>query len=133
MSKLTLSEKMFDLLAKAELADKLLDVSKITSKGTGARIIEYPKSDRSSKLYVGDLAIASDNYDAYKFAIDSLNDFRNNGEFAIYAQTYYNNYVKNGLPSKPSTRSPIRSPARSPVRSPVRVRSGERYDFRYNV
>ena len=51
---------------------KVLDVSKITPTGTGVTTINEPKTTKSTKIWVGNLRIASSDLEHYLMAIDQL-------------------------------------------------------------
>jgi hypothetical protein len=142
-SNTNLSDKFAMQLEKAEANGKVLDVSNVRDDGAGAKIVDYPKTDRSNKKHIEGLGIISDNYDAYKFVTDHLGN-----SYRIFSQTYYNNYVRGKSPVRPRyrsispereetrARSPIRPRSRSPVPLPLiqtetRARSPVRHRPRY--
>lgn len=138
-------DKLFKMSEKAESDDKVLDVSKITVDGKGARVIQAPRSDRSSKMQISDLNIVSDNYESYKLAMSILGP-----EYNVYSAAYLRNFGNlEPRVRSPRTRSPMRSQSpprtRSPARSQspsrnnvvrarsLRSQSPQRFDIRSNV
>lgn len=76
---------------------KVLDVSNLLPNGTGARAIDKPKTDRSSKRMIRDLPVVSDNYTSYKLAMDMLGP-----AYASYANDYQNGSFTPMSPQVPS-------------------------------
>lgn len=129
--KMSAQEQLFRMLDSANQNDKVLDVSKITMDGKGARMVSIPKTDRSSKKQIEELNIMSDNYESYKLATDILGP-----AFSVFADAYLFNFgdLKHQIRSRspPRTRSPTRS--QSPPRNHiVRSQSPQRFDVRSNV
>lgn len=135
-------DRLFRILESADQNDKVVDVSKITVDGKGARMVSIPKTDRSSKKQIEGLNIISDNYESYKLATDILGP-----QEKIFADAYLYNFgdLKHQMRARsPSrTRSPTRSQSpprnhivrsQSPSRNQVvRSRSPQRFDIRSNV
>jgi len=113
---MSVRDKLLNMIDTAYQLNKVLDVSKFSADGKGARVISAPKSDRSAKKQIGDLNIVSDNYDSYKLAIDILGP-----EYHVFLESYLDNFGDRSR-SSPRTRSPARSrsPPRFDIRSNIR-------------
>lgn len=79
--------KLVTLLNQATDTGKVLDVSGINPDGTGLRIVNAPKTHRSSKKHIRDLAVYSNNYAAYRTAMEILG-----AEFLQYADEFLAEY-----------------------------------------
>ena len=85
---------MPELLSKLlKLApDKILDVSKLDNNGIGARTINRPKTEKSSKKIVPGIPLASDNFPSYELAIKMLGS-----NYLSYVEIYRNLYPHNTI------------------------------------
>lgn len=79
--------KLVTLLNQATDSGKVLDVSGINPDATGIRVVNMPKTARSSKKHIRDLAVYSNNYNSYRAAMEILGP-----EFLSYADEFRAEY-----------------------------------------
>lgn len=69
---------------------KVLDVSTLTTEGTGFRTVDQPKTDRGKRKKIDPVPIISNNYDTYLIAMQFLGP-----TYDQFALQYYNQYCSN--------------------------------------
>ena len=95
-------KSLFDRVNEAKKKGRIINVSGLLDNGKGARIQDKPGGDHSIKV-IGELAIGSDNYLAYKKAIHMLGP-----QYSHFADEYYKRYVDTNeilSPRSPSSRN----------------------------
>ena len=108
MESATARTKLIDLFNKVP-EGRVLDVSVIKPNGTGSKIIDTPKTQRSTKRGIEGLPIVSDNYPAYKFVVETFG-----GEFAQYAQFYAQQHGTGYMTKPEKSDKPAKSAKKSP-------------------
>lgn len=63
--------KLRNKIAEAEAHGQIIDVTKLTERGTGLHKIK-PPTEKSSRIRVDDLPIASASYESYVYALELL-------------------------------------------------------------
>ena len=84
--------KLINLIAKASISGKVLDVSNMNDHIIGYKTIVKPQS-KSTKKYVEGIAIVSDNYAAYEMTMNILGP-----NYMHFAESYLNYYGQLELP-----------------------------------
>src|SRR5579872_6844052 len=90
------SERFIERLTEAVKRGKVFDVSNMDADGYGYRVVNVPTKTSNSMKWVDDIPIISNNYTAYKYAMDLLGpDYDTYSEqFLIYHGEHdYRNYM----------------------------------------
>ena len=107
-------ENLFPMFQKAYAENKYLDVSKLTSNGTGSRLYDLCQTSCRETLrtrkYINGLNIVSNNYQAYKLAINILKKDANYSTLDSYAQLFASNYGTDVIESPRRSPKGVKSP-----------------------
>ena len=90
--------KLNDTVTNAIQVGKVVDVSNLKPNGTGMKIVSPPSSNSHKKGFIENINIVSDNYPAYKLAMNTLGD-----DYTQYADSYLKFYGQSINPSSQQT------------------------------
>jgi hypothetical protein len=107
-------ENLFPMFQKAYAENKYLDVSKLNSNGTGSRVYELCQTScrdtLRTKKHINGLNIVSNNYPAYRLAINILKKDANYSNLDQYAQLFANTYGTGVIESPRRSPNGVKSP-----------------------